>query len=380
MKNERWPVQIPFYDLKRHDEGIRAEIEAACRRVIRSGHFVLGEEVEAFEGEFAAYCGVPHCIGVGNGLDALHLILRALGIGASDEVIVPAQTFIATWLAVSYAGAIPVPVDVDRRTANILPELIEAAITPRTRAVIPVHLFGQPAEMDSILSIAQRRGIAVIEDAAQAHGATYHGKKTGSLGDAAAFSFYPSKNLGAFGDGGAVVCRDGVLANKIRKLRNYGSEAKYRHELLGFNSRLDELQAAILRVKLGHLDKWNTRRRHIAEQYNDALTPLDRFLEAPYQAQAACSSWHLYVITTPHRERLSGILSRTGIQTAMHYPQIPAEQAVYCDARSLGRDCPNALAHARRCLSLPMAPYLEDSEIATIVSAIREAWATADSQ
>ena len=258
---------IPFLDLRASYLELKTALDSAFQRVMASGWYILGEELKAFEAEFAEYCNVKYCVGVGNGLDALHLILRAMDIGQGDEVIVPSNTFIATWLAVSYAGATPVPVEPDEATYNIDPSKIEAAITEKTKAIMPVHLYGQPADMDPILKIAARHHLKVIEDAAQAHGARYKGKRTGSLGDAAGFSFYPGKNLGAFGDGGAVTTNDSTLAERVRRLSNYGSQVKYAHDVKGFNSRLDELQAALLRVKLRHLDAWNGRRRQIAAQY-----------------------------------------------------------------------------------------------------------------
>lgn len=260
-------MKVPFLNLKAPYLELQQELDAAYRRVMESGWYILGQEVEAFEAEFAAYCGTQYCVGVGNGLEALHLILRAMEIGQEDEVIVPANTYIATWLAVSYAGAIPVPVEPDEKTYNINPEQIEAAITPKTKAILAVHLYGQPANMDLINAIAKRYQLRVIEDAAQAHGARYKGRRVGGLGDAAGFSFYPGKNLGALGDGGAVTTNDCHLANKIRLLRNYGSRVKYFNEMKGFNSRLDELQAAFLRVKLTKLDEWNARRDQIGRAH-----------------------------------------------------------------------------------------------------------------
>ncbi|MDP2752964.1 MAG: DegT/DnrJ/EryC1/StrS family aminotransferase, partial [Nitrospirota bacterium] len=252
-------MKIPFLDLRAAYLELAPELDEAYHRVMQSGWFILGAEVDAFENEFADYCDAKQCVGVGNGLEALHLILRAMDIGPGDEVIVPSNTYIATWLAVSYAGATPVAVEPDRRTFNLDSARIEAAITPRTRAIIAVHLYGQPADMDPIIEIARRHNLRVIEDAAQAHGARYKGRRAGSLGDAAGFSFYPGKNLGALGDGGAVTTDDETLAGRIRVLRNYGSSIKYHNELKGYNSRLDELQAAFLRVKLKHLDTWNAR-------------------------------------------------------------------------------------------------------------------------
>lgn len=362
-------MEIPFYDVARHNAEVREELAAAHRRVLDSGYFVHGPEVEAFEAEFASYCEARHCVGVGNGLDALHLILLALGIGAGDQVIVPAQTFIASWLAVSYTGATPVPVDVAMATANLDPALLEAALTPRTRAIMPVHLFGQPADMDPILAVARKYGLAVVEDAAQAHGARYRGRRVGTLGDAAAFSFYPSKNLGALGDGGAVVCNDAALARKVRMLGNYGAESKYRHELAGFNSRLDAMQAAFLRVKLPRLDGWNEARRRIAARYGEALR--DTRITLPTVAPQIEPVWHLYVIRTTSRERLQVALRGRGVGTAIHYPTIPGEQPAYPAFADSAARFPNAQRFAEESLSLPMAPYLSNAEIDAVVAALR---------
>ena len=263
-------TQIPFLDLRASYLELKSDIDRAIARVVDGGWYILGPEVEAFEAEYGVYCGAKHAIGVANGLDALHLALRALGVGAGDEVIVPANTYIATWLAVSQCGATPVPVEPDERTFNIDPAFIEAAITTRTRVILPVHLYGQPADLDPILEVARKHGLCVLEDAAQTHGARYKGRRLGAHGDAVAWSFYPGKNLGAMGDGGAVTTNDPQIADRIRVLRNYGSRAKYVNEVQGFNSRLDPLQAAILRVKLTHLDEWNARRAAIARQYGQA--------------------------------------------------------------------------------------------------------------
>ena len=299
-------MTIPFLDLQGINLRHRADYREALERVLASGWLVLGPEVEAFEAEFAAYCGTKHCIGVGNGLDALHLVLRALGIGFGDEVIVPGNTFIATWLAVSYAGATPVPVEPLATTHGLDPDRIETAITPRTRAIIPVHLYGLPTDMDRINAIAARHGLAVIEDAAQAHGARYRGRRAGSLGKAAAFSFYPGKNLGALGDGGAITTNDDGLAVTLRRLRNYGSELKYRHELKGFNTRLDELQAAFLRIRLRALDDDNARRNAVAEQYLENLgdTPL-RLPTVPRRVYPRCEGRPVAGVArrTPARDR-----------------------------------------------------------------------------
>jgi dTDP-4-amino-4,6-dideoxygalactose transaminase len=360
-------MKIDFLNLKRVNEPHEAAIRHAVERVIGSGWYILGEETAAFEREFAAYCGVAHCIGVANGLDALHLILRACDIGEGDEVIVPSNTFIATWLAVSQTGARVVPVEPDERTCNLDPGRIEAAITPRTRAVMPVHLYGQPADMAPICQIARKHGLRVIEDAAQAHGARYRGRRVGSLGDAAGFSFYPGKNLGALGDGGAITTDDDTLAGTLRKLRNYGSGTKYQHEITGLNSRLDELQAAILRIKLPHLDAENTRRRAAASAYLDALAHLP--LQLPDVHEAADSVWHLFVIRTPDRDALQAHLREEGIGTSIHYPLACHRQGAYSGERW------PALPIAERLqsdvLSLPMAPYLSTADIGAVAESIR---------
>src|SRR5260370_9617536 len=301
-------MSIPFLDLKAPHAELKDELDGAYRRVMESGRFVLGPELEAFETEFAGYCEAKHCIGVGNGLEALHLILRALEIGAGNEVIVPSNTYIATWLAVSYAGATPIPVEPDERTFNIDPARIESAITPRTRAIIAVHLYGQPADTDPINEIAAKYGLRVIEDAAQAHGARYKSRRTGSLADAAGFSFYPGKNLGALGDGGAVVTNDATLADRARVLRNYGSRVKYYNEMKGFNSRLDELQAALLRVKFRHLNEWDEGQKRVAEFYSQAFEGGVGVGVAPV-ADLADPAWHLFVVRHTERDRLQQHLS-----------------------------------------------------------------------
>jgi dTDP-4-amino-4,6-dideoxygalactose transaminase len=355
---------IPFLDIKAAHLELEEELDLAYRRVTRSGWFILGDEVKAFEAEFAAFVGVKHCIGVGDGLDALHLILRAYGIGPGDEVIVPSNTFIATWLAVSMAGATPVPVEPDERTYNLDPERITAAVTPRTRAIMPVHLYGQPADMDPIIEIARRHGLKVIEDAAQAHGARYKGRRAGSLGDAAGFSFYPGKNLGALGDGGAVTTDDDAIAERIRLLHNYGSRVKYHHEIEGWNSRLDELQAAFLRVKLPKLDAWNHRRQKIARLYQEALgglgaePPSLTGVTLPFVPSFAEPVHHVYVIRHPRRDALREHLTEAGIGTLIHYPVPPHRSAAF-QARfpDQGR-LPIADRLAREVCSLPIGPHL----------------------
>lgn len=358
---------VPFLDLGQLHQSIREDLDAAYRRVADSGWFIMGPELEAFEAEFARYCDVKHCIGVGNGLEALHLLLRAYGIGPGDEVIVPSNTFIATWLAVSECGATPVPVEPDPVTHNIDPALVAAAITTRTRAIMPVHLYGQPADMDPINALAAKHGLIVIEDAAQAQGALYKGRKAGGLGHAAATSFYPGKNLGTLGDGGAVMTNDSAIADKVRQLRNYGSTVKYRHDMAGYNSRLDELQAAFLRAKLPVLDAWNTARRSVADQYTRQLAGTGLVLPAvPAYADPV---WHLYVVRTEQRDALKAHLDACGVATVIHYPIPPHQQACY--QAFAGEALPLATALAQEVLSLPMSPVLSEADIAQVVSAVR---------
>jgi len=321
-------VKIPFLDLKSPYLELKDDLDAAYRRVMESGWYILGREVEAFEAEFAAYCQTKHCIGVGNGLEALHLIIRAYGIGGGDEVIVPANTYIATWLAVTHAGAMPVPVEPDERTCNIDPARIEEAITAKTKAILVVHLYGQTADMDPINALARKHGLKVIEDCAQSHGACYKGRKAGSLGDAAGFSFYPGKNLGALGDGGAVTTSDPELAERISSLRNYGSQIKYHNEVVGYNSRLDELQAALLRVKLTRLDEWNERRRQVAARYLQELSGQQK-LALPHLPAWAEPVWHLFVVRHGQRDALQKALTQAGVGTMIHYPIPPHLQPAY---------------------------------------------------
>lgn len=358
---------IPFLDLKRVNAPYEANIREATARVIESGWYVLGEETENFEREFAAYCGVAHCVGVANGLDALTLILRGYGIGAGDEVIVPSHTFIATWLAVSQAGAQPVPVEPDPATCNIDPARIEAAITKHTRAIIAVHLYGQPADMDPIREIARRHGLRVIEDAAQAHGARYHGRRTGSLGDAAGFSFYPGKNLGALGDGGAITTDDATLAARLRQLRNYGSTVKYQHDVQGVNSRLDEIQAAVLRVKLKQLDAENAARRVVAETYLARLHGLP--LTLPSVLPGCEPVWHLLVLRSAQRGRLQAAMTSCGIGHMVHYPTACHRQGAY--AAGTWSSLPLAERLADDVLSVPIAPYLSAHDVGSVAEALR---------
>lgn len=357
-------MRIPFLDLKSPYVELKEELDAAYQRVMASGWYILGTEVEAFETEFAAYCDSTYCIGVGNGLDALHLILRAMDIGPGDEVIVPSNTYIATWLAVSYAGATPVPVEPDARTYNIDPALIEATITSRTKAILVVHLYGQPADMEPINKIAEAHGLKVIEDSAQAHGARYKGRRTGSLGHAAGFSFYPGKNLGALGDGGAVTTDDKVLADRIRVLRNYGSQVKYHNEVKGYNSRLDELQAALLRVKLKYLDEWNERRAKLATLYCEELSGADVVL--PFVPDWADPAWHLYVVLSENRDTLQKDLGAAGVGTMIHYPIPPHLQPAYKELEFVAGSFPNAENLSRKLLSLPIGPHLSAEDVSMV--------------
>jgi dTDP-4-amino-4,6-dideoxygalactose transaminase len=361
-------VKVPFLDFVLPYEELKAELDEAYLRFMRSAWYILGKEVEAFESEFAAYCGAQHCVGVGNGLEALHLILRAYGIGAGDEVIVPSNTYIATWLAVSYTGAKPVPVEPDPETFNLDPRRIEDALTPRTKAIMPVHLYGQPADMDPIMEIARRRGLKVVEDNAQAQGARYKGRRTGSLGDAAGNSFYPGKNLGAFGDAGAVTTDDAKLAEAIRVLRNYGSKKKYYNECKGYNSRLDEMQAAFLRVKLKKLDEWNARRRTVAAGYLAGLKHAPG-LSLPSVPAWAEPAWHLFVVRHAKRDAFQARLTDSGIGTLIHYPVPPHLSGAYADAGYQPGAFPLAEDFANTVLSLPIGPHLAPEQAGQVVNA-----------
>lgn len=363
---------IPFLDLKSINLRQKEEFHAALDVVLDSGWLILGKQTEAFEQEFAAYCGSTHCLGVANGLDALHLVLKAWGIGPGDEVIVPSNTYIATWLAVNQVGATPVPVEPDLGTYNIDPDLIEAAITPRTRAIIPVHLYGQTASMEAIMAIANRHGLKVLEDGAQAHGASLNKRRAGSLGHAAAFSFYPGKNLGALGDGGAVTTNDAGLADKIRVLRNYGSHIKYQNEVRGYNSRLDELQSAFLRAKLPLLDADNTHRAEIAARYSEGLSGLDGLI-LPKVGVGYDHVWHLYVVRHAKRDALQKRLAELGVGTMIHYPIPPHRQAAYQDLGiPEGASLLSEIVH-REVLSLPMAPTLTLKDADTVIAAVLQA-------
>ncbi len=361
---------IPFLELRVLHQSLQAELDEAYRRVMDSGHYILSEEVEAFEREFAAFCGTKYCVGVGSGLDALHLALRAHHIGDGDEVIVPAHTFVATWLAVSFAGATPVPVEPDPNTYVIDANRIEQALTARTRAIMPVHLYGQPADMDPVNEIAKNHDLQVIEDAAQAHGARYKGRRVGAISDSAAFSFYPVKNLGALGDAGAIVTSREEVAEELRSLRNYGSSEKYHHEMKGFNSRLDSLQAAFLRVKLRHLDEWNEHRRTLAEFYISELEGSPG-LVLPHVPKWAEPAWHLFVVRHPHRDRLQSALAESGIASLIHYPFPPHLSGAYEAEGWKTGDFPITEEIARTVLSLPFGLHLTATDTADVVKAVR---------
>ncbi len=363
------PMRVPFLDLNEQFTSIRSEVDAAVKCVLDSKRFVLGEDVDAFEREFATFCGVSECIGVDNGLSALELPLRAAGIGPGDEVITAANTFIATAISISITGAKPVLVDVNPQTYLIEADAIEAAITPRTRAIIPVHLYGQTVDMDPIMRLAERYGLFVLEDACQAHGARYNGARAGSIGHAAAFSFYPGKNLGAIGDGGAATTNDPELAEKIRLLRNYGAKVKYHHESVGFNRRLDSIQAAVLSAKLSHLDSWNAARRRIAAAYAERLSGLP--IALPQVGAGNEPVWHLYVIRAADRDTLQRQLASAGIDSLMHYP-IPIHlQNAYPEFR--GQRFPVSEGIAQQCLSLPMFAEMSEAQIDMVAEALRQA-------
>jgi dTDP-3-amino-3,4,6-trideoxy-alpha-D-glucose transaminase len=362
---------IPFVDLLADQAELGDELESAVTRVVASGRYLLGPELERFEREFADYCGTRYCVGVGSGLSAIELALRAAGVGPGDEVIVPAYTWIATWLAVSRTGARPVGVDVEAATYNIDASLIAAAISERTAAIVPVHLRGEPADMDAIGEIARARGLAVIEDAAQAHGARHRGRRVGGLGAAGAFSFYPSKNLGTFGDGGAVTTDDEAIAEEVRLLRNYGMRNRYEIEAAGVNSRLAEIQAAVLRAKLPRLDAWNAARADLAERYRRALAGEDA-VALPQTADWADPVWHLFVVNLADRDACATALAEHGVQTLVHYPLLPHLAPPYRDSESPAGGFPVAERLARSTLSLPMHPRLDPSrcdQVASLVAA-----------
>ncbi len=360
--------RVPFLDLASIHRPNTQRFTEAFQRFLAAGHYILGPELEGFESEFSALCGVPHAVGVANGLDALRLALQVLDVGQGDEVIVPAHTFIATWLAVSAQGATPVPVDVVEETGNINPALIEDAISPRTRAIMPVHLHGIVAPMHDIQAIASRHGLSIIEDAAQAHGARLSGKPAGSFGVMAGFSFYPGKNLGALGDGGAITCANEQMHQRLLRLRNYGSSRKYHHEEPGLNSRLDELQAAFLRIRLATLEHDNALRRRQASRYHEAFAAIPA-LQLLNPGSEHAPAWHLYVVRCADRDALRSSLDQAGIDTLVHYPVPPHRQSAY--AAYAGLNFPVAEAFARNCLSLPIGPHLDDDALDRVINAVR---------
>jgi dTDP-4-amino-4,6-dideoxygalactose transaminase len=362
--------KLPFVDLKAQHAAIAAEVEAAIQRVVTNADFILGADVAGFEEEFATYCEAKHCVGLDSGMSALELGMRALGIGPGDEVITPAGSFIASSSAISFTGATPIWVDVDRRTYNIDPELLEAAITKRTKAIMVVHLYGQPADMDRVLEIADRHGLPVIEDACQSHGARYKGRRTGSLGAFGAFSFYPSKNLGAYGDAGALTTNDAGLAEKVRMMRNYGQRAKYDHVFLAWNRRLDTLQAAVLRVKLPHLNAWNESRRKIASLYDELLG--GTAVGLPYARPDVEHVYHLYVVQLEGRDHVLSELGTRGIGAGIHYPVPIHLQEAYRERGFGPGSFPVTEAAAKRILSLPMYPEMTEPDVRRVADAVRE--------
>ncbi len=361
---------IPFLDLRNLNLAHREAYVAALERVLDSGRLILGCETAGFEEEFAAWCGAKHCIGVANGLDALHLVLRAWGIGPGDEVLVPSNTYIATWLAVTHCGAKPIPVEPDPRTYNLDVRRLSDAVTNRTKAIIAVHLYGQTAEMEGLMDVACAHGLKVLEDAAQAHGATYKGRRAGALGDAAGFSFYPGKNLGALGDGGAITTSDDSLAHQLRSLRNYGSQVKYHNEVVGWNSRLDELQAAFLRAKLPLLDADNAQRAVLVARYQAGLSDLPQ-LVLPVVAPHCFPVWHLYVVRCLERDRLGAYLRSRGIDTLVHYPVAPHLQPAYADLGLPSGALPISEALHMQVLSLPLWAGMKSSDADAVIEGIR---------
>lgn len=363
-------MKVPILDLKPAYEELRVELDAAYRRVMESGWVLLGRELEGFEAEYAASVGTKHCIGVANGLEAMQLVLMALGVGPEDEVIVPSHGYIATWLAVTHAGARPVPCEPDPDTYNLDPAQLEAVITPKTKVILPIHLYGQTADMEAINRIARARGLFVLEDAAQSHGARCRGRAAGALGNAAGISFYPSKNLGALADAGAVTTDDDALANKLRHLRNYGSKVRYHNEYLGMNSRLSELQAAFLRVKLPRLQEWNARRAVLAGRYVEQLRGIGD-VALPFVPTWADPVWHLFVIRTGRRDALQAHLAGHGVGTQIHYPIPPHLSAAYRAAGWRRGDFPLAEKYADEVLSLPIGPHVTAEQVDYVCDHIR---------
>lgn len=360
---------VPFLDLKSTYLELKAEIDTSVGKVLASGNYILGDEVSSFESEWANFCEAKYCVGVGNGLDAIELALRAVGVESGDEVIVPSNTYVATWLAVVRCGATPVPIDPDPATLNIEREGIERAISDKTRAVIPVHLYGLPADLDPILAVSRKNGLRVVEDAAQAHGARYKGRRIGAHGDAVAWSFYPGKNLGAFGDGGAVTTNDETVADRIAVLRNYGSRRKYHNEVKGLNSRLDPMQAAILRVKLRHLDVWNGRRQRVAQRYTLAIGERAPDVAVIHTPEGFEPVWHLFVVQTEERDELASYMRSQGVSTLIHYPIPPHKQTAFLS--DFG-DCsfPITEKASATLLSLPIGPHLGSESLDLVIGSL----------
>jgi dTDP-4-amino-4,6-dideoxygalactose transaminase len=363
-------MKVPFLNLKRNYQVIQKEIDKSIAKVIKSGNYILGNEVESFESEYAKFCKVNYCVGVANGLEALQIALTSLGVGNGDEVIVPSHTFIATWLAVSHVRAIPVPVEPDPKTYNMDPKLIATKITKKTKAIIMVHLYGQPADIDSIMAIAKKNNLYVIEDAAQSHGASYKNKMIGSHGDIVAWSFYPGKNLGAFGDAGALTTKSKKLYEKIKILRNYGSREKYVNSIIGLNSRLDPIQAAILSIKLKLLKKTNLLRRKIAKKYIDTIEPL---CHIPSTDKLSEHVWHLFVIRHERRDKLRAQLDNYGISTLIHYPIPPHLQKAYSFLNLKKGSLPITEKICSEVISLPLDPYMRSDEIDYVISKTNQA-------
>jgi dTDP-4-amino-4,6-dideoxygalactose transaminase len=367
-------MNVPILDLKPAYDELRVELDAAYHRVMESGWLLLGKELEAFENEYAASVGVKHCVGVANGLEAMQLVLMALGVKPGDEVIVPSHGYIATWLAVTHVGATPVPCESDSCTYNIDPERIAALITPRTKVILPIHLYGQTADMRAINAVAARDGIFVLEDAAQSHGARCHGSEAGGLGHAAGVSFYPSKNLGAMADAGAVTTNDDALADKLRHLRNYGSKVRYQNEYLGLNSRLSELQAAFLRAKLPKLAEWNRRRVALAARYIEQLRGINDVV-LPSIPEWAEPVWHLFVVRSNQRASLQQHLMARGVGTQIHYPVPPHLSTAYAHAGWKRGDFPLAEKLAGEVLSLPIGPHITADQVDYVCECIRSFFA-----
>lgn len=363
-------MKVDSVDFSKEYKILKNELDEAYRRVMESGRYILGQEVSEFEKEFANYVGAKACVGLGNGLDALHLSLRALGIGHGDEVIVPSNTYIATWISVSLSGAIPIPVEPDEYTYNINPDLIEAAITSKTKAILPVHLYGQPADMDPIIEIAKKYDLKIIDDAAQAHGAEYKGIRVGNLADITAFSFYPTKNLGAIGDGGAITTNDLELAEKVKILRNYGESKKYVNVVIGFNSRLDELQAAFLRVKLRHLDEFNNKKREIANKYLNEIK--NESIKLPKVLSFTNPVWHQFVIRSKRRDDLKNYLYENEINTLIHYPIPPHMQLAYKGSHFYKENLKIAEKLSNEVLSLPIHWTMENDQINYVINIINK--------